>query len=223
MRAVDRRTRNAAWRPRGRARSACAASAVVLAAICLASCSDPAAEREARRLELWTQRQQLVRQFMQVQEPIRRVQAAALDGDSVRALQEAFYRLLRERMIQLEPESESQLDRARELGIELDRVSGPVVLAPGESPPTSEEKLALIREFDRLEKALRPLEAQAMEDSAVSAAFRALQDELTAEMIRRDTSVTLVLDRLQVIKSHIAEIDRQIEQTERGKDLTPRG
>lgn len=186
----------------------------VLVAGLLTACSDGAAEREAELVDLRARREQLVLQFMRVQEPIRRVQAAALDSDSVSALQERFYRLLRQRMIALDPESEALLDRARELGRELERVSGPILLAPGETAPTAEEKTAVVRELSETEEALRPLEDQAMADSAVGAAFRALQDGLKAEMIRRDTTVEGVLDRLRAIQSEIVRLDRQIADLE---------
>jgi hypothetical protein len=200
---------------KGRPGRLATALAVYALGVVAGACSGSDAERQARLIELEQQRHSLLLQFMAAQAPIRRTQAAALEAENVRATQEEFYSVLRRRVVEIDPSAEALLDRAVEVGQELDQISGPVLLAPGEKAPTGEEKAAVAKEFGELEKALRPLNDQAMRDPLVAAAFAALQDSLTAEMIRRDSTVEVQLAMMREIESRMIELDRKIAELKR--------
>ncbi len=187
-------------------------AAAVLVAGGIAACDDGAQERAEQRRALEQRREQMVIQYVSVQNQIRSVQAQALSEPEVVEVQDRFYDVLRAKMIELDPEAEAMLDRALAVGSDLERLSGPVALQPGEAPPPAGERTAVGRELAELERAMRPIQSAALEDPAVATTFFELQDAVVAAMVRLDPESQIVLDRIKGLEDDIAELDRQIAE-----------
>lgn len=187
-------------------------AALALVAGGIAGCDDGAREREDQRRALEQRREQMVIQYASVQNQIRSVQGQALSEPEVIEVQERFYEVLRAKMIELDPQAEALLDRATAVGADLERLSGPVTLQPGEEPPPAGERAAVGRELAELEQAMRAIQSAALEDSAVAATFYELQDAVVAAMVRLDPQSQVVLDRINELEDDIAELDRQIAE-----------
>lgn len=163
-----------------------------------------------RRLTLELERQQLLQQFAAAQNRVRQTQAQALEDPSVAPLRERFYRLLRERMIEIEPRSETWLDSAQELGPVIDELSRPQILRPGEEPAPREEREQVVREFAELEKTLQPVQNRAMADVEVAAAFEALQDSMHAVMVRINPDAESALREMRRASARVDRIDAEL-------------
>lgn len=187
---------------------------ITLVVIPAIACDGGSQARDDARLALEQRREQLVIQYVSVQNQIRALQGQALDDPTVIDLQSQFYDVLRIRMIQLEPQAESWLDRAAEVGAELERLTGPLLLSPGEEPPPAEERTAVGRELAHLEQVMRSVESEALEYPEVASAFEELQVAVIATIVRLDPNATATLDQLDVIDREIRELDRQVAELE---------
>ncbi|MGW8282345.1 MAG: hypothetical protein ACWGON_03495 [Gemmatimonadota bacterium] len=174
-----------------------------------------AGERADRLASLRQERHDLIQQFNSVQTSIRRTQAAALDESGVRFAQDAFYAELRRYMEREDPAAVELLDRAEEIGGEIERLSGPVPMMTGE-PVTVEVQQAVVDELAETERILRPHIQHAMSDSAVQSAFAVLQDSLITQMARIDPNATRTVDRMTEIADEIRSVDLRIAELERG-------
>ena len=118
--------------------------------------------------------------------------------------------MLRVRIIALNPQAEAWLDRAREVGAEVDRLSGPIVLQPGEEPPPATDRAAIGRELAELEVKLRDIQSEALASPDVAAFFSELQDSVAAAIVRIDHNTALALDNMKELERTIAAIDTRI-------------
>jgi hypothetical protein len=91
----------------------------------------------------------------------------------------------------------------------MEEMSRPIVLPQGEEPPVH-DRAALVSEFQAVERALQPLQQQAMADPEVFAAFTALQDSLHATMRRLDPDVGPILIRMEALSADLEEVDAQL-------------
>ena len=176
----------------------------------LAACDSGNSEADAARLALEQQKQQLFIQYASVQNQIRAAQNQALDEPAITELQDRFYEVLRARMIALDPRAEAWLDRAREVGAEVERLSGPILLAPGEEPPPAADRAAIGRELASLEITLRDIQSEALASPEVAAVFSELQDSVAAAIVRIDPNAGAALENMKEIERTIASIDEQI-------------
>ena len=183
-----------------------------LAAVLAMACDDGSRARDDERIALEQRRALLVIRYASVQNQIRQLQGQALDDPTVIALQARFYDLMRARMIELDPQAEAWLDRATEVGAEVERLSGPVLLLPGEEPPPAEERTAIARELADLELAMRPLQSEALQYAEVATAFAELQNSVAATIVRLDPNASLTLDQMQGLDDDIRALDRQIAE-----------
>jgi len=183
---------------------------VVLVLVPAVACGDRSQARDDERRSLEQRREQLVIQFASVQNEIRAVQAQALDEPMIAGLQARFYGVLRTRIIELDPQGEEWLDRATQVGADLERLSGPLLLAPGEEPPPAEDRIAVGRELAKLERLLRPIQSEAMRYREVATAFAELQDSLAAAIVRLDPNAARTLERMQALDGEVRELDLQI-------------
>lgn len=117
-------------------------------------------------------------------------------------------------MIEIDPRAEEWLARARELGPEIDVLSQPQILQPGQEPVSLEEKQALVEEFAALEDSIRPVQNRAMADSGVAAAFDALQDSLHALMIEINPDAEAALEQMRRTSAAVDSIDAEIRRLE---------
>lgn len=190
---------------------------LLAAAGCTGGQPDPDAERLA---DLRNERAELRRQFSAVQDGIRRTQAAALDDPGVRAAQESFYERLAATIVEADPSAAGLLERARRIGADLDRVSGPVLTTPeqvDEVVASTSEREAVADELAAAELELRPHIDRAMQDPVVSTAFAALQDSVQVVMERIDPSSAAAVVRLNRIAEQMGDIDEQIARLERDR------
>jgi methyl-accepting chemotaxis protein len=181
---------------------------------CTGASSDPESERLA---SLRSERAELTSRFHRVQDGIRRTQAAALDDPGVRAAQEHFYESLAATMREADPTAAGLLERARQIGADLDRVSGPVLTTPDkvdEVAATEAEREAVADELAAAERELRPHIERAMQDPEVRATFTALQDSVQATMQRIDPNAADAIARLKEISEQIRDLDGQIARME---------
>lgn len=183
---------------------------LLVAAAGVVACDSGDNDIEAERLALTQQRQQLVIQYASVQNQIRSAQAQALDEPAIIDLQERFYEVLRERMIALDPRAEAWLDRAREVGAEVDRLSGPIMLQPGEEPPPAEDRAAIGRELASLESTLREVQSQALASPDVAVVFSELQDSVVAAIVRINPELEATLENMKELETMIANLDARI-------------
>lgn len=191
--------------------SQCVALALLLLASWSASCGDGSDVRD-RRAALEQQRQQLLNQFAAAQNRIRQTQAQALGDSSLIPLRERFYERLREKMIEVDPRAEEWLARARELGPEIEVLSQPQILQPGQEPVSPEEQRAVVEEFAALEDSMRPVQNRAMADSGVAAAFNALQDSLHAVMIEINPDSEAAIEQMRRTSAAVDSIDAEIRR-----------
>ena len=171
------------------------------------------ADGDARREALEQQRMELLEQFAIAQNRVRNTQARALEDPSIVPLQERFYGLLREKMIELDPRSEAWLDRARELGEQIDELSAPQILQPGDEPAPREQRVAVVTEFAELERTLQPLQNRALSDPEVAAAFAEMQDSVHALMVRLDPDAEGALDQMRRASAAVDSIDAELQAT----------
>lgn len=169
---------------------------------------------DARRTALEQQRRQLLDQFAVAQNQVRNTQARALADPGVEPLRDRFYELLRERMIEIEPRAGAWLDRARELGAEIDELSQPQILEPGQEPTPREERVEVVEEFAELERALQPVQQRAMADPAVAAAFTVFQDSVHARMVEINPDAASALDRMRRASAAVDSIDAELRALE---------
>jgi hypothetical protein len=160
------------------------------------------------------ERSQLIERFSNTQSGIRRTQAAALDAPGVRMAQDSFYAEVRLFMQREYPEAVELLDRAERIGDEVERVSGPVAMAPDEAV-TRDEQQAVVGELQETERDLRPYLERAMTDPPVQAAFAELQDSLIAEMTRLDPSAPRTIQRMTDTAEQIRQVDIRIAELQR--------
>lgn len=184
---------------------------ILFAALSSASCGGEANVRE-QRTALEQQRRQLLTQFAAAQNRVRQTQAQALGDSSVVPLQERFYERLHDRMIEIEPRAEAWLARARELGPELDVLSRPQIIEPGDEPVSREEQRAVVERFKALEDSLRPVQNRAMADPDVAAAFSALQDSLHAVMVEINPAAAAALDQMRRTSAAVDSINAEIRR-----------
>jgi hypothetical protein len=187
---------------------------LVAGAGCTGGQPDPDAEQLAT---LRTERAELRSRFSAVQDGIRRTQAAALDDPGVRAAQESFYERLAASIMESDPAAAGLLERARRIGADLDRVSGPVLTTPeqaDEAVASASEREAVANELAAVELALRPHIDRAMQDPEVNTAFTALQDSVQVVMERIDPSSAAAVARLKQIAEQMRDLDGQIARLE---------
>ena len=192
--------------------------ALILGFVASTGCTGGQPDPDAERLTaLRDERAELRRQFAAVQDGIRRTQAAALDDPAVRAAQESFYERLAASIVESDPAAAGLLERARRIGADLDRVSGPVLTTPeqaDEAVASASEREAVANELAAAEMALRPHIDRAMQDPVVSTAFTALQDSVQAVMERIDPSSAAAVARLKQIAEQMRDLDGQIARLE---------
>jgi DNA replication initiation complex subunit (GINS family) len=157
------------------------------------------------------ERSQLVERFSNIQSGIRRTQAAALDAPGVSAVQDSFYAEVRRFMQREYPEAVELLDRAERIGADIERVSGPVEVAP-DAAVTREQQQAVVGELQETERDLRPYLQRAMTDPVVQAAFSVLQDSLIAEMTRLDPGAPSTIQRMSDTAEEIRQVDMRIAE-----------
>lgn len=184
---------------------------LLLATLWSAACGGESDVGE-RRAALEQQRQQLLTQFAAAQNQVRQTQAQALGDSSLIPLRERFYERLHDRMVEIEPRAEDWLARARELGPELDVLSRPQVLEPGQEPVSREEQQAIVDRFAALEDSLRPVQNRAMGNPEVAAAFNAFQDSLHAVMVRINPAAATALDQMRRTSAAVDSIDAEIRR-----------
>lgn len=165
---------------------------------------------DARREALEQQRTELLGQFTIAQNRVRQTQTRALEDPSIAPLRERFYGLLREKMIELDPRSEAWLDRARELGTQIDELSAPQILQPDDEPAPREQRVAVVSEFAELERTLQPLQDRALSDPEVAAAFAEMQDSVHALMVRLNPDAEGALDQMRRASAAVDSIDAEL-------------
>lgn len=186
-------------------------SVVVALLAATAACSQG---ENGRLAALQTERRALHLQFLSVQNSIRAAQARALEEPGVIAAQAAFYQTIREVIERDDPEGARLLDRATAVGHDIERLSGPVVLAPGQrsAEGRSEEKQEAVEELAAVERELRPLIDRAFRDPLVAQSFSALQDSVIAALVRADPGAEAILDRMRELERQIGVIDARIRE-----------
>lgn len=172
-----------------------------------AACSG-SGERDPRSA-LDQQRLVIMQRFAAVQEGVRNTQAQALGDPGLQPLRDRFYDLLRARMLEIDAGADSLLDRAKVVGAQMEEMSRPIVLEQGTEPP-AQDRAAVASEFSRVEKALQPLQHQAMTDQEVYAAFTALQDSLHATMVGLNPEVESALIRMEALAAELDEVDAKL-------------
>jgi hypothetical protein len=185
--------------------------AVLLTAV--VGCSNSSSRQEEELAELRRQRRSLLMQFSSAQNVIRRIQIQALEQPGVVAAQETFNAELRASVLRTDPESVALLDRAREVGHDLQDLATPTLLQQGEEDPrpvAPEERAAVAAELAEVERELRPLIDRAFQDPAVARAFAALRDSVVQAMLRIDPGTQQSMDLMAELEGKVAEIDREI-------------
>lgn len=179
-------------------------------------CTGSESSERAEALDsLRQERHDLVQRFQNIQSTIRRTQAAALDDPGVSAVQDSFYAELRRYMERENPEAVVLLDRAEEIGAEVERMSGPVPMLGGE-PVTAEQQQSVVGELQQTERDLRPHVRNAMADSAVRAKFAVLQASLVEQMKILDPSSPATIGRMTETAEEVRQVDIRIAELEGG-------
>jgi DNA repair exonuclease SbcCD ATPase subunit len=173
------------------------ATTVVLLAAC------ETADREPSLTELRASRQELRLQFTALNNQIRGAEMQALDSPGVQAAQAEFRSALEARMVELDPQSSSWFAEAARLGDLIDT-------APTDTTLTVDQKRRMAEDLQRLERSIRPVQTQAMQDSVVAARFRALQDSLVEMLMRIDPSTRPILKEMRQLEIQIQELDQTI-------------
>jgi len=179
----------------------------------IAACSDSSAAREEQLADLRSQRRSLLMRYSSVQNVIRGVQVQTLEEPGVRAAQDAYNAELRVFVLRDDPESVVLLDRAREVGHDLQDLATPKLLQEGEEDPrpvAPEERAAVAKELAEVERALRPVVTRSFEDPAVARAFTALRDSVVEAMLRANPETQRSMDVMAELEAEVAEIDREI-------------
>ncbi len=187
---------------------------IMLAVIPAVACDDGSRARDDARIALEQRRGQLVIQYIAVQNQIRSLQGQALDDSTVIEFQTTFYEVMRAEMIELDPQAEGWLERATVVGAQMERLTGPLLLSPGEEPPPADEHAAVGSELAELERIMRPVQSAALRDPGVARAFDELQEAVAATIVRLDPNAALTMEQMQVIDGEIRELDRQIAELE---------
>ncbi len=172
-------------------------------------------ERAEELASLRQQRFELVKRFGYIQSSIRHVPGAALDHPGVRAAQDSFYTEFRRFVQREDPEAVEFLDRAVEVGGNVERLSGPVPLVP-DTPVTAEDQQAVAGEVRTIERELRPYIDGALEDPAVQSVFAALQDSLVTQMTRLDPNAPETIRRMNETAEQIRQVDLRIAELQGG-------
>jgi hypothetical protein len=184
--------------------------AVLVAAV--AACSDSSAKEE-ELASLRGKRRSLLLQFSSVQHAIRGAQGQALEEPGVRAAQDAFNAELRAVVLRDDPESVELLDRAQEVGHDLEAMSQPILLQQGEEDPrpvSDEARAEVARELAEVERNLRPVIDRAFRDPGVAQSFAALRDSVVAAMLRIDPGTQRSMDLMADLEAQVAEVDGEI-------------
>jgi alpha-D-ribose 1-methylphosphonate 5-triphosphate synthase subunit PhnH len=191
----------------------CAAIAATTLGVGTMACGEGGAANEERLAELRSQRRSLVTQFAAAQNAIRNVQARALEEQGVRAAQDSFQAVLRSVIQRDDPEAVAVLDRAEAVGQDLQLLSTPVLLAPGDEDPrmSPEEQRAVAKELAEVESLLRPVTDRAFQDPDVRARFAILQDSVLAAILRLEPGSQVNLDVMRRLEAQIVELDREME------------
>ena len=113
------------------------------------------------------------------------------------------------------PEAVVLLDRAEEIGAEVERMSGPVPMLGGE-PVTAEQQQSVVGELQQTERDLRPHVRNAMADSAVRAKFAVLQASLVEQMKILDPSSPATIGRMTETAEEVRQVDIRIAELEGG-------
>ena len=187
--------------------------AVTALAAIAAACADASAKREEQLADLRSRRRALLMQFSSAQNAIRSVQGQTLQEAGVRAAQDAFNNELRAAVLRNDPEAVELLDRAREVGHDLQAMATPILLQQGQEDPrpaAPEERAAVAAELAEVERRLRPVIDRAFQDPAVMKAFTALRDSVVAAMVRLDPGTRRSMDLMADLEAQVAEIDAEI-------------
>jgi hypothetical protein len=185
--------------------------AVLLTAV--VGCSNSSSRQEEELAELRRQRRSLLMQFSSAQNVIRRIQVQALEQPGVVAAQETFNAELRASVLRTDPEAVALLDRAREVGHDLQDLATPTLLQQGEEDPrpvAPEERAAVAAELAEVERELRPVIDRAFQDPAVVQAFASLRDSVVEAMLRIDPGTQQSMDLMAELEGKVTEIDREI-------------
>ena len=177
------------------------------------ACSDSASRQEEELAELRRQRRSLLMQFSSAQNVIRSVQVQALEEPGVRAAQEAFNTELRAFVLREDPDAAELLDRAREVGHDLQDLATPTLLQEGQEDPrpvAPEERAAVAAELAEVERSLRPVIDRAFQDPAVAQAFASLRDSVVKAMLLIDPGTQRSMDLMADLEAKVAEIDAEM-------------
>jgi hypothetical protein len=178
-----------------------------------AACSASGSKQEEQLAELRSQRRALIMQFSSAQNVIRQTQMQALEEPGVRAAQDSFNAELRAAVLRDDPEAVELLDRAREVGHDLQDLATPILLQQGQDDPrgvSDEERRQLAAELAEVERSLRPVVDRAFQDPAVMLAFQSLRDSVVEAMLRIDPGAQRSMDLMAELEAEVAEIDVEI-------------
>ncbi len=178
-----------------------------------AACSASGSKQEEQLAELRSQRRTLIMQFSSAQNVIRQTQMQALEEPGVRAAQDSFNAELRAAVVRDDPEAVELLDRAREVGHDLQDLATPILLQQGQDDPrrvSDEERRQLAADLAEVERSLRPVVDRAFQDPAVVQAFESLRDSVVAAMLRIDPGAQRSMDLMAELEAEVAEIDVEI-------------
>lgn len=178
-----------------------------------AACSASGSKQEEQLAELRSQRRALIMQFSSAQNVIRQTQMQALEEPGVRAAQDSFNAELRAAVLRDDPEAVELLDRAREVGHDLQDLATPVLLQQGQDDPrrvSDEERRQLAADLAEVERSLRPVVDRAFQDPAVMLAFQSLRDSVVEAMLRIDPGAQRSMDLMAELEAEVAEIDVEI-------------
>lgn len=192
------------------------AALILIGAALAASACGGNADTEQRLAELRSERRSLVIQFFAAQNAIRRLQARALEEPAVAAQQDSFYAVFRDYVERTDPEGAALIARANLVGQDLEFLSAPLLLVPGEENPrmSDEERRQVAAELVEVERLLRPVTDRALSDSAVAARFQALQDSLVGAMLRLEPASRTSLDLMTELEGKISALDAEMRTLE---------
>lgn len=179
-------------------------SSARLPAVCivlLTACET--AEREPSLTELRASRQELRLQFTSLNAQIRSAEMQALDSPSVQAVQAAFRSALEAKMVEIDPQAASWFEEAARIGALL-------ATAPTDTTLSFEDKRRMAEDLQTLERAMGPVQTQAMQDSFVAERFRALQDSVMEMVMRIDPNTRPILADMRDLETRISELDQTI-------------
>jgi hypothetical protein len=176
-----------------------------------AGCAGTDRPEQTRLAELQVHRRQLHMQFLGTQTAIRDVQARALAEPGVVAAKDAFYETIRAVIERDEPNGTELLERAAAVGHDLDRLTVPSVLLPGQDvQETANEKLEVAAELAEVERSLRPVLDRAFRDRDVAERFQVLQDSVVAAILRLDPAAEGIIETMRDLERRMGEIDAEM-------------